>query len=456
MLASRLGDDAVAAVAIGGHDSFFAMVLPIGIMGFAQPLVAQAHGSGDATATRRIALAALALATLVGILYILALPFIGDIVSLIYPALSMRVPLARYIAVRLSGAGLVFAFEGLLSYFGGIGRTKVVLAGSVIVASVGLGLTALSVAAVPRLGVVGPALGAVVGTGAGLAFLVVAYRRHSSGNDRTRIDKRDIVTLLRAGTQNGLMILAELSAYTFFLNMIVSEIAVASRSALLAALQLNMVAAIPAAGLAASGGITIGHLVGANDRVKVVPFVLRLCVIVVLLQTAIGVLYLVWPRWLFSLFNVPPSLVARGGALATLPFLCLCFLIFDGISMTATDALRALKDTSFCLWCRVLLAWGLLVPVAWFTVRVKQRGVVEALLCLVGYLLLCWTVLLGRLVHQGNRGVRLMRITDSDSDHAPAMLDLWALPLNTSEPEVDHFGDNPPPARADLPHEKRV
>ena len=62
--------------------------------------------------------------------------------------------------------------------------------------------------------------------------------------------------------------------------------------------------------------------------------------------------------------------------------------LFDALAITLSESLRATGDTAWCMWARIVLAWTLFVPAAYFLVVRSNGGPVAAMLCLAGYLAL--------------------------------------------------------------------
>jgi MATE family multidrug resistance protein len=180
--------------------------------------------------------------------------------------------------------------------------------------------------------------------------------------------------MLRFGIPNGLNWFMEISAFTLFLNVVVARLGTTVLAAMNAILQINSISFMPAFGLGSAGAVLVGQAIGRGDRHDV-PRLLRITAGVALAwQGTAAVAYLLFPRALMSAFASPAGsdeLIRVG---AHMLMLSAAWQVFDALGLTVGEALRAAGDTAWCMWMRLVSAWTVFVPVAWYVVTVRGGG----------------------------------------------------------------------------------
>src|SRR5262249_47595121 len=142
---------------------------------------------------------------------------------------------------------------------------------------------------------------------------------------------------------------------------------------------INSISFMPAFGLASAGAVLVGQAIGRDERDDV-PRLLRLTAGVALgWQGAAGLLYLAAPRLLMSAFasDARSAELVRVGA--TMLAMSAAWQLFDALGLTVGEALRAAGDTAWCMWTRLVSAWTVFVPIAWYAVTVRGGGPAAAI-----------------------------------------------------------------------------
>lgn len=62
--------------------------------------------------------------------------------------------------------------------------------------------------------------------------------------------------------------------------------------------------------------------------------------------------------------------------------------LFDAVGIVLSEALRAACDTTWCMIVRIVLAWVVWVPGAWYFVVELEGGVTAVMLAMVAYIAL--------------------------------------------------------------------
>jgi MATE family multidrug resistance protein len=213
-----------------------------------------------------------------------------------------------------------------------------------------------------------------------LAVVLLAFWRdvradpHRSGRLRTT----EFIRVLRFGLPNGANWFLEFAAFALFVNVVAGHLGTTVLAAFNVVLQINSISFMPAWGVSTAGAILVGEAIGRGDK--------RLTGSVAIgWMITVGALYFSEPLAFFSLFASRGSegILAVGGTMLTLAAF---WQLFDGIGITLSEALRAAGDTTWTMAARVVLAWGVFVPLAWLSVRSWGGGVVTLMLAVVAYI----------------------------------------------------------------------
>jgi MATE family multidrug resistance protein len=103
-------------------------------------------------------------------------------------------------------------------------------------------------------------------------------------------------------------------------------------------------------------------------------------------QCCVGLVYFTLPKTLMSAFASGPAsdeLVRIGAGMLALSA---AWQVFDALGLTVGEALRAAGDTAWCMWTRLVSAWIVFVPVAWWAVTLRHGGPAAAIGVTVFYL----------------------------------------------------------------------
>jgi len=109
----------------------------------------------------------------------------------------------------------------------------------------------------------------------------------------------------------------------------------------------------------------------------------RACLLAMVGMGLIGLTYLIAPATLIGIFSDEPSVINAGVAVLRLVAL---YQIFDAIGIVFAGALNGAGDTTFTMWARTILAWGLFIPLVWVVIFPLQGGIWGAWLAALAYL----------------------------------------------------------------------
>lgn len=390
-----LGPGAITAVSSGGLNVFAVLILMMGTVFIVQSFVAQLRGKGDLDATPRFAWYGLSIALVAGLLGLAMLPVIGPALGLTAYAPAVRVDMTAYMEVRLLSVGAVVGIEVLGNWYGGLGNTWMQMLTGVIMMITNIVFNWLLIdghLGFPALGVEGAAWSSVIAAWLGFALMAVAFWWRLGGAPKARatgLSWRELRRVVRFGLPNGINWFFEFAAFQLFVVAIMPSLGTEAVAALSVVIAINSISFMPAFGLASAGAILAGEAIGRGAHDEVWPQVKRTLACAGAWMGVIGLSYLVAPRTLLELFasdEVPVGQLVELGT--TMLIMSAGWQLFDAVTLTLAETLRAAGDTTWTMWARVILAWAVFMPTAYLVVHVGGGGAASAMLCLAGYVAL--------------------------------------------------------------------
>jgi len=414
LMSARLGDEALAAVVTGSINLFSIAVLPMGTVFIVQSFASQLQGRGDLAAARRYAWHALILAALTTVLAVAATPFFGAWLRVFHFAPGVHDAMASFLRWRFWSVGPYIAVEALGNWFSGLGDTRVHMRASVITMVTNVVLNWILIfghLGAPAMGVRGAGLSSGLATCAGLAFIAMAFARREReipAGAALGLKRAEFFRLLRFGVPNGLNWFMETAAFTLFLNAVVSRLGTAVLAAMNAILQVNSISFMPAFGLASAGAVLVGQAIGRGEKDDV-PRLLRLSAGVALAwQVGVGLVYLTVPRFIMRAFASSAGSTELVTVGASMLALSAAWQVFDALGLTIGEALRAAGDTAWCMWVRLVSAWTIFVPIAWWAVTLRHGGPSAAIGVTIFYIAVLAVAFLWRFQTGGWRRIELV------------------------------------------------
>ncbi len=391
VMVAHLGQDALAAATTGAMNAFLVFILPMGTVFIVSTFASQYFGSGDLAGARRYAFYGLGIAGLTQVFCLAFIPLLPMGLSLFDYSPEVREGVELYLRIRLLSGIVVVGQEALANYYAGLGNTRLPMVASVVAMVLNVTGNWLLIDGhfgLPALGIAGAAWASVASSA--LPFLgLLAYflaEGRAGGVVMPRLHGHELVRTLRYGLPAGLNWFFEFLAYNFFVNVVVAGLGTTALAGLMAVMQLNSVAFMPAFAIASAGSIVVGQAIGANARDEV-PHAVKLTFgLAGGWQVLVGLVFLVVPEWAFAPFargEASGALLAMGVRMLRVS---VAWQLFDAAATTLAESLRAAGDTAFTLWARLALAWLVFVPGAWLSVRHFGAGEFVAMLWFVLYI----------------------------------------------------------------------
>jgi MATE family multidrug resistance protein len=401
---------------------FFVMLL--GGIGLAvQTFVAQAEGSGRRWRAGHVTWVALWGSALTLPLFAALAWFGGALLAPFGLDPEVERHALEYWGPRMLGGPIGVALWAVLGFFNGIGRPRVTLMTTALVAVTNAALNQLFIFEL-GWGIAGAAWATNASMLLGIAFALAvflradlrrAYRTHLTW----RPDPASLWREFRLGLPMGAMYAADLFGMALFQLMQVrlSETEGATTQIVV---MLTSIAYMPGLGLALAGTTLVGQAIGAGDRDWARRLGNAVIVVTMSYMGAVGVVLAALGPWVMPLFvgaNDPQAagVVELGMALL---WIAAGYQLFDGLNLGSGFALRGAGDVRVPAMIFLGLAWGIFVPLAhmlsfapgegWFDVLPQfGLGAFGAWLALLTYVVLLGGALFLRWASGGWRTIRL-------------------------------------------------
>jgi len=415
-MVAPLGPDALAAVGNGALNALAIFMLPMGVATIVQSYAAQLHDSADRARLRRYGWYGLALALATEALAVLCLPAVAWLLGKADYTASVRGLMAAYLTIRLLGSGAAVGLEALSNWFAGQGDTSAGLKANLLVMGLNLPFNWLLIGGklgFPAMGVRGAALASVLASLAGLGYLLWRFLHAGRGAPKSGWRWAEVRRMLRFGLPNGVNWLLEFAAFLFFVDVVFARMGTVPLAALMAVLQLNTVAFMPAFGVANAGAIQVGQALGDGMPDAVPRLVRRTLAVCCVWMGVVGVGYFVVPRWLLVPFASGSAAEQAAFVAVAVPLLRVAvgWQLFDATAMAFGEALRAAGDTAWPMRVRIVLSWVGFVPITLWT---AHRGAGPALT--LGWVVVYMGILAGLLFWRFRSGAwRTMDLTADES-----------------------------------------
>lgn len=316
----RLGVVPLAALGLVFPFAMLTGMLSAGAMGGGvASAVARALGAGDGARAQSVALHALLIGTLGGVLYsLLFLTVMAPLFTLLGGRGEVLREALGYAAVLFAGALAVWLFNTLASIIRGTGNMRVPSAALVGAALLQIGLggaLGLGLAGAPRLGMPGVALGQILAQSAG-AVALLAYLRSGSGRLRlvlrgTPIRRELFGDILRVG---AVACLSPLQSVTTMVLMagFVAQLGVLPLAGFAIGQRLEFLMTTVAFGFGLASVPMVGMAIGAGRVARARRVAWTAGAVTASLVSVVGVVVALFPDLWVAIFTRDAAVLAYG------------------------------------------------------------------------------------------------------------------------------------------------
>lgn len=322
---------------------------------------------------------------------------------------------------RLLGAVLGAMSWGLMSFFNGIGATRLTLVVAIVTTLANLPANEYFMF-VEGYGMAGAAIGTNVAQACGLLVglslfltgeLAARYRTRLTWRPRAAAVRRQVAVGLPIGVMYGADVLG-----VALMQLMVTQVGNVGAAATQIVIMLTSLAYMPALGLATAGTTITGQAIGAGHKewaAHLGTAIARSCAI---FMFSVAVLLLLIGPWLLPLFvasgDASASEVVATALVLLLP--AAAYQLFDGLYFGSSFCLRAAGDTQVPARTALLLSWLFFVPLAHTLVFDAEQawisGLPQAGLGAVGgwLALMSYAMVLGSLMYRRWRSNNWQRL----------------------------------------------
>jgi MATE family multidrug resistance protein len=234
----------------------------------------------------------------------------------------------------------------------------------------------------PSLGITGAALGTLAGAIATFfvylaltpATIWTAVRdRHFEARSRSILVKRIKASLIRgaAGCSDEIS-----NTVYIYLMGILGSVALSANNI---AITINYMVAFPVIGIAIASGVITAQCLG-SESFSVIPTVIFRVIIMQLLFVAVTALLLItWPQYLVGAFNQSSASPEVKDAAETVTRYIWVYGAALSFSSTSSCVMAGLGLSGFQLWVRILLVWGISLPLVYLSVTAHFEALGSAM-----------------------------------------------------------------------------
>jgi MATE family multidrug resistance protein len=394
----------MAASLGGGVASFFCMSLFIGVLSYANALVAQYYGARDLEKCPRVVTQGLILC--IGFIPLLLLIgyFVGNLFNLMGHAPEMEVLELKYFYILIWGSGIGLIKTCFASYFTGIAKTRVVMFADTIGVALNIPLTYVLIFGTwyfPELGIEGAAYATIICSVISLfVFMLFYFERHHRTkykiNDSFNLEIGILRRYMRLGIPSGIEMFLNVAAFNLFLLMYQSYgIAEAASAAIV--FNWDIMSFVPMIGLNVALISMVGRFVGERNLDRMREVIVSGFLISLAYSSFLAFAFVVFREPLVAIFIVEGQHSSAILELSTFMMVGLAsYVLADAIILVAGGVLRGAGDTQWLMWASVLLHWAMLLA-QYVVIKILYLGPRTAWVVFVVMIILTAIVYLFRL-----------------------------------------------------------
>ncbi len=375
---SRLGADALAAV--GLTESMLAVVyaLAMGLGAGATALVARRVGEKDTAGAARSAATAVAVGTLVSLVFGV-FGFFGAprLLALMGAPSAVLATGTGYARIMLGGEATIVLLFVANAIFRGAGDAAIAMRTLWVANAINIVLGPLLIFGVgpfPRLGVTGAAVATTIGRGTGALYALWRLTRPTSRVPLARRDFRyDRGVLARFVEVSGAAALQTVIGTASFIGLVrvVATFGAGALAAYTVVMRVIVFALLPAFGMSNAAATLVGQALGARDPARAERAVWTTGHFNAAFLGVVSVLFAAFAPGIVGTFTRDPAVLALG--VDGLRIDAAGFLLY-GYGMVLTAAFNGAGDTRTPTVLNLLVFWAFEIPVAYALARPLGLG----------------------------------------------------------------------------------
>ena len=358
----RLGEAAIAAVAMSGSILMVIMTLIIGIATGTIALIARFTGAGDRKKANEVAMQSLILSFIASSLLAAAgFGLAEGMLKLLGGSPEVVALGSGYLRILLVGGTVMFLLFLTEAILRGAGDARTPFFILIISTLLNAGLNPLMIFGIgffPRLGVNGAALATVLARGVGV---VIAFRVLFRGSSLIHLEWKNLKVdfgliwrIIRLGVPSSIQMSLR-GLMGVILMAIVAKYGTYAVAAYGVGLRITMLVLMPAFGLATAAAILVGQNLGAGKPERAQLSAWTATRFNMLIMGAVGAIFFLFAPHLIGFFSTNPEVIEIGAAylrITSLGYLFIALGVVLGRALNgAGDMVSPLVITLFSLWC---------------------------------------------------------------------------------------------------------
>jgi MATE family multidrug resistance protein len=378
---SQIDPTHMAASLGGGVAFFFSLCFFLGVISYANALVAQYRGAEEPGKCSRVVTQGLIVSLLCQPLLLVVAVYVLDLFAAMGHDPEMLALESSYFSILMLGSLITLWKACLSSYFAGIGRTRVVMVCDVAGLLLNVPLCwamAFGHLGLPAMGIDGAAWSTVLSSLFSLILFAVYYLARQNRlaflvMESFRIDVPVMRRYLRLGLPSGVELFLNVAAFNLFLLMFQSY-GVTEGAAAAIVFNWDILSFVPMLGLNIGIVSLIGHSVGARSMEKTNEVISAGFVIAISYSFLLALLYIFFRYPLVEVFAPPQGDFSEIRSLAAFMMIGLCcYTVADAIIQVSGGVLRGAGDTQWVMYSSTALHWFMLV-IQYLVIRVWEFG----------------------------------------------------------------------------------
>lgn len=375
-MVGTLGNEALAAVGLGGFVTFMSMALILGISTGVQAMSSRRKGAGEhddvAKPLNAGLLMVLGVAPLLSVVLVLLAPYAYPLLNSDPEVIRQGVP---YLQVRLAGiifVGMNFAFRG---FWNAIDRSWFYMATLLVMHTANILLNYIFIFGnfgAPQLGATGAAVGTVVSTMIGTLIYIYLAARHAraQGFLHGLPDRAEVLTLLRLSLPSGVQQLFFASGFvaTYWIIGLIGTRELAAANVLI---NVTLVAILPGLGLGLAAATLVGQALGRGAIRDAKQWGWDVTGIGLVMLALLGVPMWLSPDLILGVFIHDPATLEIGRAPMRLVGIT---MPIEALSLVLMHSLLGAGDARRVMVIAITTQWLLFLPVAYLLGPVLGLG----------------------------------------------------------------------------------
>ena len=378
---SQIDPTHMAASLGGGVAFFFSLCFFLGVISYANALVAQYRGAEEPGKCSRVVTQGLIVSLLCQPLLMVVAVYVLDLFAAMGHDAEMLALESSYFSILMLGSLITLWKACLSSFFAGIGRTRVVMVCDVAGLLLNVPLCwamAFGHLGFPAMGIDGAAWSTVLSSLFSLILFAVYYLARQNRlaflvMESFRIDVPVMRRYLRLGLPSGVELFLNVAAFNLFLLMFQSY-GVTEGAAAAIVFNWDILSFVPMLGLNIGIVSLIGHSVGARSMEKTNEVISAGFVFAISYSFLLALLYIFFRYPLVEVFAPPQGDFSEIRSLAAFMMIGLCcYTVADAIIQVSGGVLRGAGDTQWVMYSSTALHWLMLV-IQYLVIRVWEFG----------------------------------------------------------------------------------